>query len=68
MIVDASGVRNILQKLIKQRRNFGRRHARVQLLRLGCFVRDRLHRQMQHYLESTAMRFLGDVHRMLVIG
>jgi len=68
MIVDAGGVRNILQKLIDQRRNFGRRHAGVQFLRFRSFVRDRLHRQMKHYLESAAMRFLRDVYGVLVIG
>ncbi len=68
MIVDAGGVGNILQKLIHQCCNFGCRHARVQLLRFRRFVRDRLHGQMKHYLESAAMRLPGDVRGVLVIG
>ncbi len=68
MIVDAGGVRNILQKLIDQRRNFWRGHAGAQFPRFRRFVRDRLHRQMKQYLESTAMRFLRDVRGVLVIG
>jgi hypothetical protein len=68
MIVDAGGLRNILQKLIDQRRNFGRGHAGVKLPRFRRFVRHRLHRQMKHDLESAAMRFPGDVRGVLVIG
>src|SRR5260370_13957251 len=68
MIVYAGSSRNILQELIEKRRNLRRGHTRVQFLHFRCFVGDRLHRQMKHYLEPTAVRFLGDVHRMLVIG
>src|SRR5260370_14812485 len=68
MIVDAGNIGNIWQELIEKRRNFRRGHTRVQFLRFGCFVSDRLHRQMKHYLEPTAVRVLGDVYRMLVVG
>src|SRR5258708_8329784 len=68
MIVYAGRIRNILQELIEKRRNFRRGHNRVQFVRFGCFVSDRLHRQMKHYLEPTAVRVLGDVYRMLVVG
>ena len=68
MIVHAGSVRNILQKLVDHRGNFGRGHARVQLSRLRRLVRNRLHRQVKHDLEPTAMRFRGDVHGVLVIG
>src|SRR5260370_32516766 len=68
MYVYAGNIRNNLQELIEKRRNFRRGHTRVQFLRFGCFVSDRLHRQMKHYLEPTAVRVLDDVYRMVVVG
>jgi len=68
MIVDAGGIRNILQKLSDFLRNLLRRHTGTELLRFGRLVRDRLHGKVKHDLESTAMRFLGNFPRVFVIG
>src|SRR5258708_13161681 len=40
----------------------------MQFLRFRRFVCDRLHRQMEHDLETAAMRFRSNLHRVLVIG
>src|SRR5204863_170214 len=67
MIVDAGGVRNILQESIDHRGNFGRGNAVTQFLGLRRFVGERLHWQVKHDLEPAAMRFLSDVCGVLVV-
>src|SRR5277367_6215600 len=67
MIVNARHAGNLREKSPDQCGDLRSRHTRVQFLHFGLLLADGLHRQMQHYFESTALGLLGDFHGMCVV-